>query len=225
VTPNSNHAGPRWVTLAVLPLVLVLGVAGCSHSPVSSQSPPNGGTPTPAQTASPSPSSSPGQAPTPTGSPAAGSPSVAPCTATELGVTFTSAGAAAGHGGVRLHFTDLSTRTCTLYGYPGVAAIDGAGKQVLQATRTPNGYMGGLPAGTGTVPLVQLAPDQAATAILEWSNVPQGNQTSCPSYAGFLVTPPNTTRSTTLRPASGGLSLCPTLEIHPVLAGSTGESG
>lgn len=122
-------------------------------------------------------------------------------------------GSAAGHTGVLLTFTNHSTATCTLFGYPGVAGVNSSGSQIAQATRTLNGYLAGCRCTTPQT--VTLAPGAVASATTE-GNVGSGQ---CDQFTALLVTPPNTATSTRIDmvPHSCGFT------VHPVVAGSTGS--
>lgn len=123
-----------------------------------------------------------------------------------------------GHIGVTVVFTNRSRTTCSLYGYPGVAALNAAGQQVVQAVRTTSGYLGGVASGA-TAPIVDLQPGQSASATVEGTDVPVGSATSCPTYPRLLVTPPNTTVSTTVTASLPG---CSPVQVHPVVPGTSG---
>jgi hypothetical protein len=118
-------------------------------------------------------------------------------------------------------FTNVSNSACTLYGYPGVAGLDAAGTQIMQASRTPSGYLGGLSSTNGPLPTVALAPGQAASALVEGVDNQVGSM-PCVQLSGFLVTAPNTTRSVDLRSDSPE---CDGLEVHPVVVGTSGTEG
>jgi hypothetical protein len=120
-----------------------------------------------------------------------------------------------------LVFTNESQATCSLSGYPGVAGLDAQGVQVVQAQRTLNGYLGGLPPGTTAPPTVSLAPGQTASAVVEGTDMPLGSATSCPSYPALLVTPPDLTDSVHLEAALPG---CSPIQVHPVVPGSSGSA-
>jgi hypothetical protein len=82
----------------------------------------------------------------------------------------------------KLEFANLSGRTCTLAGYPGVSAVDLRGRQI------------GSPAGrevAGTPGVVTLAPEAEATALIHVVDVGvlpgSCHQTAA---AGFRVYPP-----------------------------------
>jgi photosystem II stability/assembly factor-like uncharacterized protein len=154
---------------------------------------------------------------------AATATSMPSCSNTQLSISAGRSGAGLGHNGEALLFTNVSQSGCTLYGYPGVAALDAAGTQILQAARTPLGYLGGLMEPTSIIPLVPLSPGQSASALVEGTDNPVGpgpNPPPCPVDSGLLVTAPNTTHSVHL---PGGPSLCSGLQIHPVVPGTSGD--
>jgi len=126
---------------------------------------------------------------------------------------------ATGHISAVLVFTNTSAEQCQLTGYPGVAGVDASGTQQVQATRTLNGFMGGIPNGTKP-PVVTLAAGQSASATVEGTNVPTDSQPTCPTYPALLVTPPNATQSVTITAELPG---CSPLQVHPVVAGTTGS--
>lgn len=71
-----------------------------------------------------------------------------------------------GHVGLPILFTNAGPRTCVLARYPGVAALDASGTQVAQAQRTPNGYLGRAAHRLDGPPVVELAVDQTASALV-----------------------------------------------------------
>ena len=231
--------------LAVIAAGVALAASACTSSPAP-RSTPSGSTPTgssPAATASsaaPSgatpgaPSSAPATtAPVSTAaattSPATTAPagSTAPavahgvpaCTGSQISVTPGQWGGATGHIGGAVLFRNTSRSTCSLYGYPGVAGLDSAGQQEVQATRVARGFIGGLPTPTSHPTTVVLASGAVASAVVEGVDVPSGNATSCPSYPSILVTPPGTRRSTHL---ALGVPGCGGIQVHPVVPGTSG---
>jgi hypothetical protein len=98
-----------------------------------------------------------------------------------------------------LEFTNLSGHACTLHGYPGVSAVNLAGRQI------------GSPAGWGTAktPAVRLANGATATAKLNIADPANygnrcflpgpppgpGRPGRLPTAAGLRVYPPNQTAS------------------------------
>jgi hypothetical protein len=144
-----------------------------------------------------------------------------------VSVTNTGGGAALGHEDQILLFTNTSSTACTLTGYPGVAGLDAGGAQRVQARRIVGDYLGGLSPDTTTLPHVSLAPGRSASAVVEGTDNPPGAQ-PCPYYPFLLVTPPNLTKQVQVqvfglgtRPP--GLPGCTAIEVHPVVAGTTGS--
>ena len=132
-------------------------------------------------------------------------------------------GAAGGHELLLLGFENISTRTCFLRGYPGVAAVDSSGRVLLNADRMLNGMMGIAVNGDNTLsapPVVVLRPGQAGLAALEWEGVNpiQGVPGGClvPHANALLVTAPDATVS--VKFTGGFTDICDNLEINPVIA-------
>jgi hypothetical protein len=155
--------------------------------------------------------------------PAAGT---APCGNSQITVSDSGGGAGLGHEDQVLVFTNDGHSVCTLTGYPGVAGLSPSGAQVVQASRTLSGYMGGLLPGVTTLPVVSLAPDQTASAIAEGTDNPTGPQ-PCPHYPALLVTPPVLTEHVQVQVSdlgTQGFPGCSGIEVHPVVPGSSGSS-
>ena len=208
--------------------VSAMTIAGCgSTSPSGSQSAsPAGGqaaatasTAASAAAASPTPSVNPGGtmvSASPGGSGAGGSGAAGAgteCTAAHLAIAYTDnkqirQGALAGmsHADNVVTFTNTGSATCRIQGYPGMAALNAAGKQIQQAAR----------ASVGKIPLVTLAPGQVASAEIT------GNTASCTkpaSVPGLLVTAPDQRTSTRLGPY--GTVCVNSLGIGPVHPGNS----
>ena len=208
--------------------VSAMTIAGCgSASPSGSQSAsPAGGqaaatasTTASSAAASPTPSVNPGGtmvSASPGGSGAGGSGAAAAgteCTAAHLAIAYTDnkqirQGALAGmsHADNVVTFTNTGSATCRIQGYPGMAALNNAGKQIQQAAR----------ASVGKIPLVTLAPGQVASAEIT------GNTASCTkpaSVPGLLVTAPDQRTSTRLGPY--GTVCVNSLGIGPVHPGNS----
>jgi hypothetical protein len=200
-------------------------IAGCgSSSPSGSQSAsPAGGqaaaTAASSAAAAPTPSVNPGGtivSASPGGSGAGGSGAAGAgteCTAAHLAIAYTDnkqirQGALAGmsHADNVVTFTNTGSATCRIQGYPGMAALNAAGKQIQQAVR----------ASVGKIPLVTLAPGQVASAEIT------GNTASCTkpaSVPGLLVTAPDQRTSTRLGPY--GTVCVNSLGIGPVHPGNS----
>jgi hypothetical protein len=162
--------------------------------------------------------------PPPTSTPASSSRAPAPsaptssasgpqdCTNKQLSVGHRYPSGATGHGGVIVIFTNTASSTCTLFGYPGAAALDSAGKQFEQAKRTRSGFLGGCGCAPHTV---TLRPGAKASALIEGDN---GGGDECLRDRGLLVTPPNTTHSTRIQ----FMAYACGLTVHPTVAGTSG---
>jgi hypothetical protein len=147
----------------------------------------------------------------------------ATCTLAQLTVSGHSpAGlAGSGHRGFVLVFTNKGP-TCRMYGYPGVDALDRHGAVVEHAKRTWSGYLGGM-RGVGPDHGPQVMDFTAGTSvstIVEALAFHPSDGGSCTPYASLLVTPPNETHSVRIPWDNDG---CSTLEVHPVVSGTTGR--
>jgi hypothetical protein len=111
---------------------------------------------------------------------------------------------------VWLVFQNDSTSTCSLIGYPGVAALNSSGNQVMQIARSS--------ASEGaSITDVFIPAGGAASAVLNGDpDFPNG---SCPTYNELLVTPPNTTSSRAV--SASGVVICANAGIEPVGASGT----
>jgi len=139
--------------------------------------------------------------------PASSSASPSACAGTQLATSVVDNGPGAGQHLYFLVFKNTSSSTCLLSGYPGAAGLNAGGQQAAQAQRD----LGAPPA------TVALAVGQSASATLETSGL-NSNGSACSSFAGLLVTPPNTSTTarftnkvptcnfkvTSVRPGSGG---------------------
>ena len=99
-----------------------------------------------------------------------------------------SADSGAGSTFVTLEMTNLSRQTCALYGFPGVSAVDLAGRQVGSAAARDRATLARV---------VRLSPGQTAGAQLRIAHVSNFPTTACRPVeaAGFRVYLPGTTRS------------------------------
>lgn len=216
-------------TAALVLITAALGLTGCTAAGSTTATGPGSPTASASNSATSSasapastavPVSAPATGPTPSGAPtttaaAGGAPAVPACTGSQISVGDGQSGGAAGHIDIPITFLNFSDRTCTLYGFPGVAGLDSNDQQVVQAQRTTDGAMGVIPATT-----VTLAPGRSASAVIAAVDVPSGNATSCPSYPALLVTPPGTKQST--RVVLADVPGCQRLQIYPVVPGKTG---
>jgi hypothetical protein len=112
-------------------------------------------------------------------------------------------------------FRNISTTTCSLFGYPGVALTDASGQAVT--TDLQHG-----PPGNGR--LVVLAPGaSASTTISGGDSGPNGGATACRPTAGVRVIAPGQHRQTLVR--GSGMRCYDTVTVWPVVAGTRGSIG
>ena len=192
--------------LAAITTFGVALIAGCSS-----------GSPSPAPTVTVTHTQSAAASSSPTGTPA--SPAVAgpsPCQISALKVALGSANSAAGTEELPIQFTNISSTTCTLYGYPGVSFTGETYAVQVGPAATRN--------HTATVALVTLAPGAVASAQI--SIVDAQNYSAGPcgltTASGILVYPPNLTKSVGL-PFNGYTCVHAkdhVLTVDPVVAGS-----
>ncbi len=109
-------------------------------------------------------------------------------------------------------FTNASSATCTLFGYPGAAVLNGAGRQIEQAKRTQGGFLGG---NVGAPRTVTLRPGAQASARIEGDN---GGGNECLRGEALLVTPPNTRHSTRIPFRAYSCDV----QVHPTVTGAGG---
>ncbi|GGS42982.1 DUF4232 domain-containing protein [Streptomyces griseoviridis] len=102
------------------------------------------------------------------------------CRTADLRASVGRVDAGAGQRNVPVVLTNTSARTCTLYGYPGAAFVDGAGRQLgpdpVRETASPR--------------TVSLAPGRSAWAALSFA-APQVSGARAAEPAALLVTPPD----------------------------------
>jgi hypothetical protein len=112
--------------------------------------------------------------------------------------------------------TNTSGAPCSLSGYPGMQLYDSSGTAI--PTMVVRGGVHFAPAAANApAAKVTLAPNQAAQFVLHYSDVPSGNETSCPNSATARITPPNDMTS-----ASVALAIAPcggVVHVSPVYAG------
>lgn len=119
------------------------------------------------------------------------------CTASQLQVAVGGSNGAAGTIYMNTTFTNTSPTTCTMQGYPGMQLLNAQGQNL--PTNVVRGGLNFSDAPANQPPaLVTLAPQQAAQYDWAYSDVPVGNQQSCPMSSSALVTAPNDTHSATI---------------------------
>lgn len=144
---------------------------------------------------------------------------VKPCTAEQLQVTTSPLSSQSGDAaGLLVKYTNINTVPCTLRGYPTASAVDAAGHLLVTARQSASGFFGGLASGSAAPPIVTLL-TRTASAVIEWSAAAYTQGSSCYQAARISSAPPQTTAS---RSFGAPARICD-LQVHPVVAGSTGK--
>ena len=175
--------GRRVLGMAAALLVSGVGLAACSSGPSSSTST---GPTTTASTAPPktTTSSGPSSTSTSTSTTAAG---LSRCVSAKLAGSVVGGSGAAGTIETTVGLRSTASTSCTLGGYPGLQLL-GAGGTTLPTTVVRKGAY----PFTAMAPIaVTLAPGQSAYFNIGYSDVPVGNQASCPTSVSLQITPPN----------------------------------
>ena len=134
-----------------------------------------------------------------------------------IAVTATRTEGATGHGSLVLLFRNKTTHSCTLFGYPGLDALNASGGVMRHARRTVNGFAGGSSNGVQTI---RVASGRYASATVEWLNFNPVTAGACRFSASIAATPPNTGHTVVL---DRSVSVC-RLQVHPTVAGRSGSS-
>ena len=93
--------------------------------------------------------------------------------------------------------TKTGSDTCRLTGYPDVHLLNAHGNVAGTAVRTPTGSAVGLGPDT-PIPIIELQRGEVASAVMEGTDIPTGDTSTCPSYASFEVTLPEQTQPVTI---------------------------
>ncbi|WP_194918258.1 DUF4232 domain-containing protein [Catenulispora rubra] len=239
-----SHQNIRTLTFFAVGTALVAVLAGCSSSSakggaapgssgtgggVSTQTPaptttstPTSSTSATSSSASSSGTSTAGRAPSGASSSTSAARATA-CTPSDVAISLGHTGAASGHVGGPLLFTNHGSRTCELTGYPRVQAAGGLTAEIQQ---TPDGYIGGLATMSANPPTVELAPGQVASAVVEGSDVPIPATAHCSTVLGSLdLWLPGNANSGAPTVISNPAGTCAAIQIHPVVPGTTGRQG
>jgi hypothetical protein len=138
-------------------------------------------------------SASAGSASAPAGSASAGGA----CGTAQLKISLTHTGALAGQAGGYLTFTNDSSTSCTMSGWPAVTALTAAGRAV--SLRHLRSSMFGAWQYSSPPPTTTLRPGDSGYAIVAAADKPAGSSTSCPApYVRLRVSPPGGSGSVTI---------------------------
>lgn len=181
----------------LLPIAAVALVAACS---TDAQSP---APTTITVTAQPSPTTA-SLSPSPSPSPVTVAPTAAPvdlppgpCTDADLKVSHKDLENQGSEYRLVLHFTNASSRACTLSGYPGADLVNETGPVVHVERRMQN-----------AAPHLTLQPGDVATADLQSSDTNPANGGMCPRWGSVVVIAPNTFQA---RDLGVGMPFCSAL--------------
>ena len=215
------------VTGGIVAAAAILAVGCSSHSstatgqPTGSAAAASSG----ASAAATATSSAPSQATTPAAGTASGTQTnaapagTAACASSNLRISLGNGGAAAGTDFTIIDFTNSGSKSCTLYGFPGVSLTNSSGAQIgAGATRNP-----ATPAST-----VTLAPGGKANAQLGVGNAENYPTNDCKpaSSAHLKVFPPNQTQPIEVAFSTTGCTVATAhqLSVSAVTAGA-GQQG
>jgi hypothetical protein len=204
--------GCRILGMTAALLVGGVGLAACSSGSSSSTST---GPTTTASTAPSKTTTSSGPSSTSTSSTSAG---LSRCATAKLAGSVVGGSGAAGTIETTVGLRNTASTSCTLGGYPGLQLL-GTGGATLPTTVVRKGN---YPFTAMAPTTVTLAPGQSANFNIGYSDVPVGNQTSCPTSVSLQITPPNAydhlVITASLGPCGNG-----TMTVSPVFP-ATGSS-
>lgn len=148
-----------------------------------------------------------------TGSPTSSQNSSGPglCTPTVMTFRLGVGGGAAGTSYQPIVATNASKQPCVTTGFPGVAMLNAAGRQIAQASRVQGGV---------SVTTIVVQPGQQVSALLASATMAPGVD-SCPTAPAILFTMPDNNDSTRI---IAGLPACADgVRVGPLVRGTTGQ--
>jgi hypothetical protein len=138
------------------------------------------------------------------------------CASSGLAASISGSSGAAGTIETTVALKSTSTGACVLSGYPGMQLLDPSGNSLPTNVVRKGNYSFTAMAPT----TVTLATSQTAYFNIGYSDVPTGNETTCPASTSVEITPPNDTThlvvSANFAPCAAG-----TLVVSPVFAAGT----
>jgi hypothetical protein len=140
------------------------------------------------------------------------------CASRQLNVRVTSGLGGAGHVSSVILVSNIGPGACRLTGYPDIRFLNARMNTVALTTATPRGFSGGLPVGA-PVPKIDLRKGEVASAVMEGTDIPQGNATTCPTYSSYTITIPGVPGTRRIRQAFGS---CAGVSVHPFVLGFNG---
>lgn len=148
--------------------------------------------------------------------PALATTTVPACGNHSLTVSATRENGATGHSNFVLLFKNKTHSSCSLFGYPGLDALNSHGHAIAHAKRTVLGFTGGSHHGLRTI---VVKPGHFASADVEWHNFNFRTGGACKFSHSVAATPANTGHTVHL---ARSVSVCG-LQVHPTVAGKSGN--
>jgi hypothetical protein len=192
-TPTSGAARTAIAAAALACCAAVVAACGSTNSPAASPAATTGTAPT--SSAPSSPPSTPATSPSASPSAPAG-PAGCASSGLQVAVPASKGNAAAGSSYYPVQFTNTSSATCTLFGYPGVSFVTGVGgSQIgIAATRNPavpRKLITLAPGGTvhaelQVVDAANYPPSSCGLVTAHWLKIYPPNQTT-PLYVSFTA--------------------------------------
>jgi hypothetical protein len=138
------------------------------------------------------------------------------CSTANLTASVYGSSGAAGTIETTIALKNTLTTSCTLGGYPGLGMTGSNGASLTTTVVRKGNYSFTAMAPT----TVTLSPGQSAYFNMGYSDVPSGTETSCPTAANLVITPPNSYTSETipaqLAPCNNG-----SITVSPVFIASS----
>ena len=121
-------------------------------------------------------------------------PALTRCVGSQLSGTETPSGGAAGTITASFTVTNASGSACLLLGFPTLQML-GANGTPITTTPIPGGTQFSVPTANARPAAQRLAPGAHATFLVQYSDVPVGTETVCPTSATVNVYPPTSATS------------------------------
>jgi len=145
-------------------------------------------------------------------------PRIIPPACSALAVSVGQGGAAAGTASFPISFRNSSNQACSLSGYPTVLATDSSNGRTVRARHSPSGFLGADLPGLPILTYI-LAPGDRVSAVVEGTDNPVGNASTCSTLNDIRVVVDH--RSVHTRQV---LQNCTGMQVHRYVPGLTGRS-
>ncbi len=149
------------------------------------------------------------------------------CLPSQLRVALTGDGAGLGNGAFLIRVTNVSSKECSVTGYPTFTGIFASGVQRIFKD-TLNGYTGGVgtdPLSTTEPPVVTLRSRHGvATSMVEAVNTRPGPNPTCPGFTSYAVALPHNSGAKYTFHSRWPDLYCFDGEVHPFVPGTSGDA-